>query len=184
MIIIIQQLHQLDTNLFQPIIVMGYHSGFVIHTEGVCGSCFVGTDDKDYILDEMHILIKEQLKDSLATYDMKTAIELNDRLEQLKTERDNRNAEIDAHNKEIDKKIANYAEELSKTEDGKAIVDLIQGRSGKYAVELKKAIIRYFSSIPAKQARKELDEGKYAHLMDKATYNTINDYITYVLQNA
>lgn len=135
-------------------------------------------------LNEQITLVKEQLKDSLATYDMKTAIELNDRLEQLKTERDNRNAEIDAHNKEIDKKIANYAEELSKTEDGKAIVDLIQGRSGKYAVELKKAIIRYFSSIPAKQARKELDEGKYAHLMDKATYNTINDYITYVLQNA
>lgn len=60
---VLQQLESLDTNLFQPIIVMGYHSGFVIHTEGVCGSCFVGTDDKDYILDEMHILIKEQLKD-------------------------------------------------------------------------------------------------------------------------
>lgn len=59
---ILQRIESIDTNLFQPIIVMGYHSGFVIHTEGVCSSYQVGTDNKEYILDQMHNLIKEQLQ--------------------------------------------------------------------------------------------------------------------------
>ena len=60
---ILQRIESIDTNLFQPIIVMGYHSGFVIHTKGVCSSYQVGTDNKEYILDQMHNLIKDQLKD-------------------------------------------------------------------------------------------------------------------------
>ena len=60
---ILQRIESIDTNLFQPIIVMGYHSGFVIHTEGVGGSYQVGTDNKERILDQMYNLIEDQLKD-------------------------------------------------------------------------------------------------------------------------
>ena len=60
---VLMQLETIKTNLFKPVISIGYHAGFVIHTEGVNGSYQMGTDDKDYMLDNMHDLIKRQLND-------------------------------------------------------------------------------------------------------------------------
>ena len=122
-------------------------------------------------------LLESDLKSSLENFDMQSAITLNDQLTKLKTERDKRNADIAKHNAEVDKKITNYANELVKTEDGKAIKDYIENNSGKLVSEAKNLLIKYYDSLPLEKAYEELSTGEVERLFGVKTVTMLKNYL-------
>ncbi len=139
--------------------------------------------DLDEIAEKIKI-VEEGLKTSLKNYDMQNAVLLNDELTKLKTERDERNADIAKHNEKVDKKIQNYANELLKTEDGKAIKEFLEDNSGKLVIEARKALISYYNAMPLKQAYEELEKGEVEKIFGAETKSLIKKYLDERAKNA
>ncbi len=122
-------------------------------------------------------IVEEGLKSSLKNYDMQNAVLLNDELTKLKAERDERNVKIAKHNEKVDKKIQDYANELLKTEDGKAIKEFLEDNSGKLVIEARKALISYYNALPLKEAYEELEKGEVEKIFGAGTKSLIKKYL-------
>ena len=122
--------------------------------------------------------LEQEIEKSLATLDMESAVTLNEKLTKLKDERNATNKKITEYNEKIDKKIADYANELAKTEDGQAIADYVTSRGGKYVVEGRRALIEYLQSLPTQKAYEELESlGNIDKYFGKGTIEMLNKYI-------
>lgn len=122
--------------------------------------------------------LEQEIEKSLATLDMESAVTLNEKLTKLKDERNATNKKITEYNEKIDKKIADYANELAKTEDGQAIADYVTSRGGKYVVEGRRALIEYLQSLPTQKAYEELESlGNIDKYFGKGTIEMLKKYI-------
>ena len=122
--------------------------------------------------------LEQEIEKSLATLDMESAVTLNEKLTKLKDERNATNKKITEYNEKIDKKIADYANELAKTEDGQAIADYLTSRGGKYVVEGRRALIEYLQSLPTQKAYEELESlGNIDKYFGKGTIEMLKKYI-------
>ncbi|MED6316625.1 MAG: hypothetical protein VYA60_05215 [Pseudomonadota bacterium] len=57
------RLNDIDNDLFEAYIESGYHSGFVIHSQTRGSNYIIAGESKEWMLDEMHALMKEQMQD-------------------------------------------------------------------------------------------------------------------------
>ena len=122
--------------------------------------------------------LEQEIEKSLATLDMESAVTLNEKLTKLKDERNATNKKITEYNEKIDKKRADYANELAKTEDGQAIADYVTSRGGKYVVEGRRALIEYLQSLPTQKAYEELESlGNIDKYFGKGTIEMLKKYI-------
>lgn len=120
--------------------------------------------------------LEEGLKNSLKALDMESAVILNEELTRLKEERNKMNEKVATHNAKVDKKIQEYANELAKTADGKAIKELLENKSGDYMVKAKKALIAYLETMPKEEALAELEREDINRLLGKETVEMVKRY--------
>ncbi|MBR4420148.1 MAG: hypothetical protein IKT32_04645 [Clostridia bacterium] len=121
--------------------------------------------------------LESDIEKALKTLDMQSAVELNDKLTELKEEKNRTNKKIAEYNAKVDDKITNYANELKKTEDGQAIADFVLNRSGKYVVDGKKALLEYIDSLPLEQAYAQADNEEWDYYFGKGTSRLIKSYL-------
>lgn len=121
--------------------------------------------------------LETALKNALNALDMTTAVQLNERLEKLKSQRDNYNQKVAEHNAKIQEKISDYKQLLLSGKEQKEDVDYLKNKGGSLAVSAVKALYNYLDSLPIEQAFKELENPEYAKLFTKEAIQTAKSYL-------
>ncbi len=121
--------------------------------------------------------LEEGLKGALTALDMQSAVKLNEQLTKLKEERNKINEKAAIQNAKVDKKIQEYAKELVKTEEGKAIKELVENKGGKYMVEAKKALMDYIFTLPKAEAYAQLEREDLNRLLGEEAIAMAKRYL-------
>ena len=121
--------------------------------------------------------LEEGLKSALSALDMETAVKLNDELTRLKEERNKANEKVALNNAKVDKKIQEYANELIKTEEGKAIKELIENKGGKYMNNAKSALIDYLNTLSKEEAYAELEREDLNRILGSDAIAMVKRYL-------
>ena len=139
--------------------------------------------EESELLNQKISAVEEELAKSLKSLDMQSAVVLNEELTRLKEERNKTNEKVAKHNAEVDKKIANYANELIKTEDGKAIKELMETGGGKYVEKAKELFIKYVSTLPLEDAYEEIEKPIYKELLGERAVENARRYLNSIAKN-
>ena len=122
-------------------------------------------------------VLEEGLKNALKALDMESAVMLNEELTRLKEERNKMNEKVASHNAKVDKKIQEYANELVKTADGKAIKELLENKGGEYMVKAKKALMEYVATLSKTEALAVLEREDINRLLGEDTVEMVKRYL-------
>ena len=133
-------------------------------------------DDLTAVNNQIAVL-EDGLKNALSALDMESAVMLNEELTRLKEERNKINEKVAINNAKVDKKIQEYANELAKTADGKAIKELVENKSGEYMVEAKKALMAYVATLPKAEALAELEREDINRLLGVEAVEMVKRYL-------
>ena len=121
--------------------------------------------------------LNAKLEKSLKNTDMRTAFELNERLTELKSERDKANEQALKYNNELKGKLASFRKQLESSDTKKQLISEAENQSKAYYDQMLKKIIAYYSDMPADEIKDDFENGDYASLLSPAAYKKLKTYI-------
>lgn len=121
--------------------------------------------------------LNARLEESLKNTDMRTAFELNERLTELKSERDKANEQALKYNNELKGKLASFRKQLESSDTKKQLISEAENQSKAYYDQMLKKIIAYYSDMSADEIKDDFENGDYASLLSPAAYKKVKTYI-------
>lgn len=120
--------------------------------------------------------LSDELQKSLKKLDMEKAIEINDRIEELKKQRDEKNAEVLKYNNEVSEKVAKYNEDLMQAANALGEKTYIQ-RAKEYKDKMAYAIIDYYSGLTKEEAIADFASSDFADMLDSDGLSIVKNYL-------
>lgn len=102
-----------------------------------------------------------EVKGNLQKYDMYAAYQTNERLNELKKERDENNEAILKYNNQLKEKLAKFKSELDNSTYGKKILSEIRNKKTANEAKTNELVFNYLQKMPYKKAKELLDSGLY-----------------------
>lgn len=121
--------------------------------------------------------LNEDLKKALSALDMQTAIEINDKIEKLKSERDKKNTEVIKHNNDVNERLAKYRDQLLLTQKGQSLKNQIEQNNADYNTQMFKLILSYYDDLSYEEMQKDFLESRYDQYLNDATLKALKNYI-------
>lgn len=122
----------------------------------------------------------EKLNASLKQFDMQKAIELNEKIDNLKTARDEKNAEVLKYNNEVSETLLKYADALKSADP----YEKYKKQGDSYKNDIAAAILDYYSTLTAEQALEHFEASGYSKLLTEAGLKLVTNYLKTKLASA
>jgi len=120
--------------------------------------------------------LNAKLDSALKNTDMRTAFELNERLTELKDERNKANEQALKYNNELKSKLASFRKQLESS-DKKYLITEAENQSKSYYDTMLKKIIEYYSDMSADEIKDDFENCDYASLLSPGAYKKLKTYI-------
>ncbi|MBQ7407808.1 MAG: hypothetical protein IJW13_00825 [Clostridia bacterium] len=121
--------------------------------------------------------LNEDLKKALSALDMQTAIEINDKIDELKSARDKKNTEVIKHNNDVNERLAKYRDQLLLTQKGQSLKNQIEQNNADYNTQMFKLILSYYDDLSYEEMQKDFLESRYDQYLNDATLKALKNYI-------
>lgn len=121
--------------------------------------------------------LNSKLEESLKNTDMRTAFELNERLTELKSERDKANEQALKYNNELKGKLASFRKQLESSDTKKNLISEAENQSKAYYDQMLKKIISYYSDMPVDEIKDDFENSDYSSLLSPGAYKKLKTYI-------
>jgi len=118
-----------------------------------------------------------KLKSSLEKSDMLMAFEINEKLTELKAERDKANEKALRYNNSLAEKLAEYRNLLEKSDTRSYIIRDAKNQSNDYYNQMIKKIVDYYSGLSEDEIKKDFENGRYDELLSPAAYKKLKTFI-------
>ena len=117
--------------------------------------------------------LSRDLNASLKKFDMEKAIEINDRLEELKAEREKKNKEAIEFNNRVKQDMLKYAEKLKEA----AGENEYEKQADEYKTKIAFALTDYYAGLGKSEALKDFEKSGYEKLLTPAGSKMVKNYI-------
>ena len=114
-----------------------------------------------------------ELNASLKKFDMEKAIEVNEKLEKLKAEREKRNAETIKYNNQVKQDMIKYADSLKQS----AAENNYTRQGDDYKQQIAFAIIDYYSKFKKQDAINDFEKSGYESLLNETGKKMVKNYL-------
>ena len=117
--------------------------------------------------------LSRDLNSSLKKFDMEKAIEINDRLEELKSEREKKNAEAIEFNNRVKQDMLKYAEKLKEA----AGENEYEKQADDYRTKIAFALTEYYAGLSKAEATEDFEKSGYEKLLTPTGAKMVKNYI-------
>ena len=133
-------------------------------------------DELKKINDEITELNAE-LKASLDKADMREAFEINEKLTELKSERDNANEKVVKYNNSLAEKLGELKKQLENSSTRGHVIVEAERLADEYNNQMLKKIIGYYSNLSDDEIKKDFEDGKYDGILSPDAYRKLQTYV-------
>lgn len=120
--------------------------------------------------------LDNSLSNALKKLDMQTAFEINEKLNSLKKERDERNEKAIKYNNQINETLGEYKKKLLESDEGKAIKQKVESIANDYKKQIVLNLMDYYDALPLSEALNDFSKSEYAGLLDENHFKLIKNY--------
>ncbi len=117
--------------------------------------------------------LSQKLNASIRQFDMEKAIEANEKLEKLKTARDQKNAEVAKYNNELNETLLKYGDEIRS-----AAAEKYQKQGDEYKNDIVVALLDYYSKLTPEQAVAHFNDWDYTKYLSEGGIQLVTNYLT------
>lgn len=121
--------------------------------------------------------LNAELKSSLDKADMREAFEINERLSELKSERDNANEKVVKYNNSLAEKLGELKKQLENSSTRGHVIVEAERLADEYNNQMLKKIIGYYSNLSDDEIKKDFEDGKYDGILSPNAYKKLQTYV-------
>lgn len=121
--------------------------------------------------------LNAELKASLDKADMREAFEINEKLTELKSERDNANEKVIKYNNSLAEKLGELKKQLEKSSTRGHVIVEAERLADEYNNQMLKKIIGYYSNLSDDEIKKDFEDGKYDGILSPDAYRKLQTYV-------
>ena len=121
--------------------------------------------------------LDQKLQDSLKEMDMKTAIEINEKIQELKDKRDEANQKVTKYNNELTEALNKNKLDYMNSSAMKEIVSENTKKSEELKEKIAYDVIEYYKGLSLEQALKDFEDSKYEDSLDDNQIMLIKNYL-------
>lgn len=121
--------------------------------------------------------LNAELKSSLDKADMREAFEINERLTELKSERDNANEKVIKYNNSLAEKLGELKKQLENSSTRGHVIVEAERLADEYNNQMLKKIIGYYSNLSDDEIKKDFEDGKYDGILSPDAYRKLQTYV-------
>lgn len=121
--------------------------------------------------------LDESLSTALKKLDMESAIEINEKLDKLKSERDEYNKEVIKYNNTVNQNLAEYKRQLLNSSAGDKIIKDATEKANNDKKDIAYGIINYYKTLTPEEALNDFYTSNYEEILDPKHLNLIYGYL-------
>jgi len=121
--------------------------------------------------------LDQKLQDSLKEMDMKTAIEINEKIQELKDKRDEANQKVTKYNNELTEALNKNKLDYVNSSAMKEIVSENTKKSEELKEKIAYDVIEYYKGLSLEEALKDFEDSKYEDSLDDNQIMLIKNYL-------
>ena len=121
--------------------------------------------------------LDQKLQDSLKEMDMKTAIEINEKIQELKDKRDEANQKVTKYNNELTEALNKNKLDYMNSSAMKEIVSENTKKSEELKEKIAYDVIEYYKGLSLEEALKDFEDSKYEDSLDDNQIMLIKNYL-------